>query len=127
MRFLLGILLLLILTGVKAQNFTGTWDFKYRPYPTALPINMQLNIGKATEKMLYPANLKITNGDFIFSYELLLVKKNSTQLGIGRNKYPIIETPFKIKQWMPYLNGLLTLSKSKTGQAQLSLQRIVDR
>jgi len=124
MRFLLGILLLMILTGAKAQNFTGTWDFKYRPYPTALPINMQLNIGKATEKMLYPANLKITNGDFIFSYELLLVQKNSTQLGIGRNKYPIIETPFKIKQWMPYLNGVLTLSKSKTGQAQLSLQRM---
>ncbi|RZL45207.1 MAG: hypothetical protein EOP00_17960 [Pedobacter sp.] len=124
MRFLFTMVWLILFAETKAQNFTGTWDFTYRAYPNAAPTKMQLKIGKSVEKMLYPANLQITKNDMIFNYELLLVKKGNTQLGIGRNKYPIKEKPFKIGQWMPYLNGLLTFGNTKDGQAQLTLKRM---
>ena len=124
MRFLFTIVLLLLFANIKAQHFTGTWAFTYQSYPGATPTKIQLQIGKLEDKMLYPANLQITKSDMRFNYELLLVKKNSTQLGIGRNKYPITEKPFKIGQWMPYLNGVLTLNNTKAGQAQLILKRM---
>ncbi|WP_306352864.1 hypothetical protein [Flavobacterium sp. '19STA2R22 D10 B1'] len=117
-------LVLFLSNSARSQEFEGTWKFIHKPNPSSSPIYVEMQIGKATEGMLYPANLKINYNSFSSSYEFLLVKKNDTQLGIGRNKYPILETPFKIGQWMPYLNGVFTFSKDAKGKAQLELKRM---
>src|SRR5690606_540239 len=43
------------------------------------------------------------------------------QLGVGRNKYPIEETPFGLGPWMMYLNGVLDYSASTDS---IRLQRV---
>ena len=35
----------------------------------------------------------------------MLARKNETQLGIGRGKYPIQQTPFTLGIWLWYFNG----------------------
>lgn len=93
----------------QGDKWTGTWHMDYTPTGHS-KITMELQISEPTNKMLYPALLKIDYGTFSGSYEVLLCKKNDHELGIGRNKYPISETPFKIRAWMLYLNGTLHLT-----------------
>jgi hypothetical protein len=92
---------------------------EHKPWPGVPAIKMELQIGSPERETLYPAQLKLTYGSFSGTYEVLLAKKNDGQLGIGRNKFPVQETPFKIGAWMLYLNG--TLDYNKNG---LSLQRM---
>lgn len=109
-KFLLIIVLLTAISstaGAQADKWTGTWKASLRPWGVGTPINMQLHIGEARQGVLYPAVITLQYGEFTGIYELLLAKKNDDQLGIGRNKFPLKETPFKLGIWMWYLNGTM--------------------
>jgi len=105
------LLLLVLLTGItivstaQTDKWTGIWRTAVKPWGVGTPITMELHIGAPEAGMLYPATIKIQYGSFTGRYELLLAKKNEQQLGIGRNKYPLEQTPFKLGIWMWYLNG----------------------
>ena len=122
--------LLIVLCGMaffaQAQpgdQWSGTWQMKYQPWPHIPPIDVQLQIAAPVEQMLYPARLTITHHTFKGIYELLLVKKNDHQLGVGRNKVPISEEPYGLGPWMMYLNGVLDYAATDTG-VQLELKRL---
>ncbi len=123
MRKLLTLLFLLpgIAPAVIAQTdpWTGTWRAEYKPNGGRELIVMELQIGAPAHDVLYPAQIKLQYGKFSGRYEVLLAKKTDTQLGIGRGKYPIEQSPFKLGIWMLYLNGTLDY---KNGQ--LSLHRM---
>jgi hypothetical protein len=113
------ILLCCVLTATaQADKWTGTWRMEYKPWPND-PIRIDLQIGAPERQTLYPAKLTLIYGEFRGVYEVLLAKKNDGQLGIGRGKFPIKETPFRLGTWMLYLNG--TFDYTKKG---LSLQRM---
>lgn len=96
----------------------------YKPWPHIPAIDMTLRIAEPTAEMLYPAKLELTYGSFAGEYELLLVKKNDGQLGIGRNKYPLVEEPFGLGPWMMYLNGVLERQQTDTDEESLMLKRL---
>ncbi|MBO9152871.1 hypothetical protein ACFOTA_11680 [Chitinophaga sp. GCM10012297] len=97
-------------TASAQQNpFTGTWKMSRKPWPHIPATIMELEIGEPADQVLFPAKLNIKFGNFSASYKVLLVKKNDRQLGIGRNKVPISETPFRLGIWLMYLNGTLDL------------------
>ncbi|WP_436486494.1 hypothetical protein [Chitinophaga sp. ARDCPP14] len=102
-------LLTTIIHAANAQTdkWTGIWKAALHPWGLRTPITMQLHIGEAQQGVLYPAVITLQYGEFTGIYELLLAKKNDGQLGIGRNKYPLKETPYKLGIWMWYLNGTL--------------------
>jgi hypothetical protein len=114
MRIICTLILLCCVITATAQTdkWTGTWRMERKPYATAAPIQMELQIGKPEQNTLYPAQLKLSYGEFSATYELLLAKKNDGQLGIGRNKFPIEEKPFKLRSWLLYLNGTLDFRKN---------------
>lgn len=112
-----------ILTSyAQTDKWVGTWTMEYKPWPTTSGIKLQLQIGKPERDMLYPAQLKVIYSPFSGTYEVLLAKKNDYQLGIGRAKYPVEETPFHLGAWMLYLNG--TLNYQAKGTPELGLQRM---
>ncbi|SHL89907.1 hypothetical protein [Chitinophaga sp. CF418] len=106
----------------QTDKWVGTWTMEYKPWPTTNGIKLQLQIGKPERDMLYPAQLKVIYSPFSGTYEVLLAKKNDNQLGIGRAKYPVEESPFHLGAWMLYLNG--TLNYQAKGAPELSLQRM---
>lgn len=109
----------------SAQSlWTGTWSMAYKPWPHIPAIDMTLRIAEPTAGMLYPAKLQLTYGTFRGEYELLLVKKNDGQLGIGRNKYPLVEEPFGLGPWMMYLNGVLEHQQVDADSEKLVLKRL---
>lgn len=111
-------------TGIaQTDKWIGTWEMHYKPWPHIPAIEMELQIAKPVKNMLYPAKLRFSYQGFRGEYELLLVKKNNNELGIGRNKYPLIEQPFGLGPWMMYLNGKLSY---RTGipSDSLVLQRL---
>src|SRR5690606_13935743 len=119
----------LTLSAVAQQGdrWSGTWEMQYQPWPHIPPIHMKLQLASPVANMLYPARLSLTHGDFAGVYELLMVKKNEHQLGIGRNKVPIGEQPFGLGPWMMYLNGTLDYQQADTA-TQLRLSRLwIDR
>lgn len=111
---------------VSAQSqWTGTWSMSYKPWPHIPAIDMTLRIAEPTAGMLYPAKLELTHAHlFKGEYELLFVKKNDGQLGIGRNKYPLIEEPFGLGPWMMYLNGVLEHQQAGADGEKLVLKRL---
>jgi len=119
----------LTLSAVAQQGdrWSGTWEMQYQPWPHIPPIHMKLQLASPVANMLYPARLSLTHSDFAGVYELLMVKKNEHQLGIGRNKVPIGEQPFGLGPWMMYLNGTLDYQQADTA-TQLRLSRLwIDR
>lgn len=110
--------------SVGQTDWVGTWLVKYKPWPHIPAIEMTLRIAEPTMGMLYPTQLELTYGSFRGEYELLLVKKNDKQLGIGRNKYPTLEEPFGLGAWMMYLNGVLEHQRPDTGGERLVLKRL---
>jgi hypothetical protein len=95
------------IANAQTDKWTGVWRTSVKPWGVGTPITMEWHIGTPQAGMLYPATIKIQYGEFTGRYELLLAKKNEQQLGIGRNKYPLEQTPFKLGIWMWYLNGTL--------------------
>ena len=112
------------ITSVGQTDWVGTWLVKYKPWPHIPAIEMTLRIAEPTMGMLYPTKLELNYGSFRGEYELLLVKKNDQQLGIGRNKYPTLEEPFGLGAWMMYLNGVLEHQRADSGGERLVLKRL---
>ena len=111
----------------QANKWSGTWEMTYQPWPHIPEIHMTLRIAEPVAGMLYPAQLLLTHHSFKGEYELLLVKKNDNQLGVGRNKVPLVEEPYGLGPWMMYLNGTLDYLQTDTG-ANLQLNRLwIDR
>ena len=107
----------------QADKWIGTWQMHYKPWPHIPAIDMELKVAEPVKNMLYPAKLKLSYQDFNGEYELLLVKKNNKELGIGRNKYPRIEQPYGLGPWMMYLNGVLRYQQGAKVDS-LKLQRL---
>ncbi|MGN7719594.1 hypothetical protein [Chitinophaga sp. 22620] len=108
------------LNASAQQNpFTGTWKMSRKPWPHIPATTIELEIGEPENGILFPAKLNIRYSVFSGSYKVLLVKKSNGQLGIGRNKIPFSETPFKLGIWLMYLNGTLDLQGKS-----LSLKRM---
>lgn len=121
--YLLIVCFCCILTvSAQTDKWVGTWSMEYKPWPTTGGIKMELQIGNPAHNALYPAQIKVIYPPFTGVYEVLLAKKNDNQLGIGRNKYPVSESPFHLGAWMLYLNGTLTYETKKT--PELSVQRM---
>jgi hypothetical protein len=112
----------MLTASAQKDKWVGTWSMDYKPWPTTGGIKMQLQIGNPVYNTLYPAQLKVIYPPFSGTYEVLLAKKNDKQLGIGRNKYPVAEAPFRLGAWMLYLNGTLTYEAKST--PELSVQRM---
>ncbi|MGN7822201.1 hypothetical protein ACTJJB_18860 [Chitinophaga sp. 22536] len=106
------------------DQWAGTWKVDYKPWPHIPAVTMQLQIGMPRQHMLYPALLSLDYGEFHGAYYLLLVRKNEQQLGIGRGKYPIRETPFKLGIWMMYLNGTFNYSRKGNEPPVMDIQRM---
>lgn len=112
------------LAGIaQTEKWVGTWEMHYKPWPHIAAIDMELQVAAPIENMLYPAKLTISDAGFKGEYELLLVKKNNEELGIGRNKYPLKEEPFSLGPWMMYLNGTFRHSTGANGDS-LVLRRL---
>lgn len=111
-------------TATAQSQWTGTWSMSYKPWPHIPAIDMTLRIAEPAAGMLYPAKLELTYGTFKGEYEVLLVKKNDGQLGIGRNKYPLVEEPFGLGPWMMYLNGVLDHQREDADGEKLVLKRL---
>ncbi|CAL1521088.1 hypothetical protein [Chitinophaga sp. MM2321] len=112
------------IAAAPADKWTGTWRMVYKPWPHIPAITMELQIGESSYHMLYPALLKLDYPPFSGVYEVLLARKNDQQLGIGRGKYPIKETPFKLRSWMLYLNGTFDYGKGSNAMPVLNLHRM---
>lgn len=106
------------------DQWVGTWKQAYKPWPHIPAVNLQLQIGRPRQHMLYPALLSLDYGSYHGSWYLLLVRKNEQQLGIGRGKYPIQETPFKLGIWMMYLNGTFNYSRKGNEAPTMEIQRM---
>ena len=111
----------------QTDLFTGTWHMQYLPNEKNTPIEIEIKIASAEKNQLYPAQLKLQCDSFSAVYDLLLVKRNSRQLGIGRNKIPESEAPFSIGNLTVFLNGTLDFSRDLKGSPVLSVSRIVTK
>ena len=112
-------------TNAQTDKWTGTWRMEYKPWPGRPPLIIELQVGLPGQQTLYPALLKLDYGNtFHGVYELLLATKSATQLGIGRFKYPVSETPFRLGPWMLYLNGTFNYGKPANGAAYMQLSRM---
>lgn len=107
--------------------FTGTWHMQIEPEGKRLPIEIEIKIASPEKKLLYPAQMKLSCDSFSAVYDLLLVKRNSRQLGIGRQKIPVSEAPFSLGNWTVFLNGTLDYSKDLKGFPVLTASRITTR
>lgn len=114
---------LIFLIGKSQDIFVGNWDSK----SINSNVNLSIKIGTPEKNILYPAILTLNCDSFHATYQVLLAKKNSRQLAIGKVKFPLIETPFSIGNWTVLLNGTLDFSKNVKGQPTLSLNRIATR
>ena len=82
--------------GLWAQTdaFCGVWQMEYLPVNGKSPIKLELAIADPERNVLYPAHLTLQCDSFLGEYDLLLVKKNTRELGISRNKNTVKETVF---------------------------------
>ena len=109
----------------QVDPFAGTWQMQYNTGTNNQSIDLEFTIATPADKnQLYPAQMKLQCDSFQAVYNLLLVKRNIRQLGIGRNKLPVFETPFSIGNWAIFLNGTLDLSRDNKGQPVLTVSRI---
>ena len=111
----------------QVSTYPGTWQMEYLSDSGKAPVKMELQIASPENHLLYPACLKIFCDSFTAAYELLLVKKNSRELGISKNKYPLFETPFSLGNADLFLNGIFDNSKDLKGQSTLTLSRMLSK
>ncbi|SEW51444.1 hypothetical protein [Chitinophaga arvensicola] len=123
---LLFVLLTTLASTAMAQTdkWTGVWRMTVKPWPQSTVIQVELHIGPPEHGILYPAILKLQYGEFTGIYEVLLAKKNERQLGIGRNKFPLKETPYKLGIWTWYLNGTLDYGKDTIGISRMWIDKL---
>lgn len=106
------------------DKWPGTWKMAYKPWPHIPGVNMELQIGEGICGMLYPAVLTLDYSPFFGRYYVLLARKNDGQLGIGRYKHAVKETPFRLGAWLLYLNGTLNYSRKGNEAPVMSIQRM---
>ena len=110
----------------QVDPFAGTWQMQYNTGTNNQVIDLEFTISTPSDKnQLYPAQMKLQCDSFLSVYNLLLVKRNIRQLGIGRNKIPVFESPFSLGNWTVFLNGTLDLSRDNKGHTVLTVSRIV--
>lgn len=120
-------LLFAVASFAQSDPFAGTWHMQYLPGEKIAPIDIELKIASPEKNILYPAELKLQHDSFSAVYNLLLVKRNSRQLGIGRNKIVVSEEPFSIGNYTIYLNGTLDFGKDNKGFPFLSVNRLITK
>lgn len=108
----------------QSDNYPGTWQMEYFPKGGNPSIHLELQIAAAEEAILYPAKLSLQCDSFTAVYELLLVKKNSREIGISKNKYPRIEKPFSLGSATIFLNGIFDYSRDLKGIPTLTISRL---
>lgn len=119
--FSLVVMLMGFHTAVVAQQpdkFVGTWTFQKTDAENKR-YEIELQVASPEAATLYPSLLTIRYAQFTGIYQVLLVKKNESQLAIGRQKFPVKEEPFSIGAYTIPLNGTLDLSAN-----HLSVNRI---
>lgn len=124
-KLLIPLLLLFSLQlFAQTDDYSGTWEMKYQPYPDKPALLIELQVGLPERNILFPAQMKIDCDSFHAVYELLLCRKNLRQLGISRNKYAVSEVPFSLGEWPVVLNGTFDFSKSLKGDLLLTANRL---
>lgn len=114
-----------LLQSASAQdNFSGTWQMDYPVNSINSVIKITLEIGSPEKNLLYPAKMKLQCDSFNATYQLLLAKKNTRQLGISHTKYPESEIPFSLGNWTICMNGTFDYSKDLKGNPLLTINRI---
>ncbi|CAN5895850.1 hypothetical protein BH11BAC4_BH11BAC4_13280 [soil metagenome] len=116
-----------VISVAQSDPFAGTWYMQYQPDGKTPPIEVELKIASPERNQLYPAELKLHCDRFNTVFNLLLVKRNSRQLGIGSNKIVITENAFSIGNWTVYLNGNFDFGKDNKGNPFLSVSRIITK
>lgn len=112
----------------QEDKFVGTWQMDHHPDGSDTTHTLiKLEVGLPEKNLLYPAQLTISYGNFSGVYELLLVKKGYSQLGIGRDKAPVSEMPFSLGGWTIFLNGTFDIGRNKLGTQVLNANRIVSK
>ena len=125
MKYFLSIMFLsfIFLIGKSQDIFVGNWNLNN----INSSVNISIKIGTPEKNILYPAELTLNCDSFHATYQLLLAKKNSRQLAIGKVKFPLNEIPFSIRNWTILLNGTLNFSKNLKGKPTLSVSRIATK
>lgn len=111
----------------QADIFSGTWVMQSNTDENNPSFYIELQIAEPEQQTLYPAQLNIRYENFNAVYQVLLVKKNNSQLVIGRNKYAVKEEPFSIGTWTILLNGTFDYNKNTAGKPVLSASRIASK
>ncbi|HMO61569.1 MAG TPA: hypothetical protein PKC39_10260 [Ferruginibacter sp.] len=121
-NILLHSLCLLLLLPCLGQTdlYPGNWQMNY---PQA-GITMHLRVGTPEKNMLYPAHIILQCGSFTGEYDLLLVRKNSRELAISKNKFAVTEQPFSLGKNIQLLNGTFDVSRNWQGQPTLKVKRL---
>ena len=103
--------------------FTGTWQVEYLSNTGMATVYMELQIAYPEKNILFPAKLTLQCDSFKATYELLLVKKNSREIAISKNKYPVSEKPFSLGDFTFFINGIFDFSRDLKGEPTLTIQR----
>jgi hypothetical protein len=128
--FLIQLFFFLLLSNqslAQTDPFSGSWQMEYIPTPGSSPIKFEIQIADPEKNVLYPAHIILQCDSFFAEYDLLLVKKNTRELGISRNKYPRVEKPFGLGKWTWLLNGTFDLSKDLKGAPVLTAIRLLSK
>ncbi len=97
---------------------------EYPDVKTGTPVYASLQLAEADNNALYPALLSLRCDSFKASYALLLVKKNSRELAISKNKFATSEAPFSLADLPFFFNGILDNSRDAKGTPVFTLERI---
>lgn len=126
---LLWIALLFIFSSSFAQYdaYPGVWKTDQVTDSAGNPFYFQLHIAQSERGILYPAEITIQFDSFIGVYQLLLVKKNSRETAISRNKFAVSEKPYSLGNATSMVSGIFDFNRDLKGQQQLSLVRLDTR
>lgn len=108
----------------QMDTYPGVWQTDYTTGQEISPVHIELHIATPEKNVLYPSHLVLQCGSFSAEYNLLLVRKNSRELGISKNKYPVYEKPFSLGKSTFLLNGTFDYSRGPKGQPTLNINRI---
>jgi hypothetical protein len=118
------ILLMPIKLLAQVDEWPGTWRMESSSEKGLSPITIELQIASSERNILFPAQLKLQCDNFSAVYELLLVKKTIREMGISKNKYPLLEKPFSLGNSPSLLNGIFEYSNGVKDVPTLTLTRI---
>jgi hypothetical protein len=118
------ILLSTVKLFAQTEPYPGTWQMDYPAGEGRPPIHAELKIAPSEKNILYPAELLLQCDSFSATYQLLLVKKNTRELAISKNKYRVSEKPFSLVNIPSFLNGIFDHSKNQKAQSTLTISRL---